>query len=171
MKVSVTNLLTRITLLSSLVLSTPSWALKSDTEQPIHIDSDSQSFYMQKNLVIFTGNVSLNQGSINILSDKIVVIRPQAQEGREILEAYGSPARFSQLTDEGNKLKGKANKLRYELANEFLKMTDNAQLSQDDSQIQGEVITYSMKSQKLIADGGKQRVTTILQPNQLKKDK
>ncbi len=162
--------LSQISLLAGLLFSSPSWALSSDTEQPIHINSDSQNFDMQSNQVTFLGDVTLKQGSIKIFADKLVVIRPQGQEGREILEAYGKPARFSQLTDDGKTLKGKANKLRYELENEFLKMTDSAELTQDDSIIQGKVITYNMQTQKLIADGGKnERVTTILQPSQLNK--
>ncbi|AAW84884.1 lipopolysaccharide transport periplasmic protein LptA [Aliivibrio fischeri] len=160
--------LSHVSLLASLLFSASSWALSSDTEQPIHINSNSQNFDMQSNQVTFTGNVTLKQGSIEIFADKIVVIRPQGKEGREVLEAYGKPTRFSQLTDDGKTLKGKANKLRYELENEFLKMTDSAELTQDDSIIKGKVITYNMKTQKLIADGGKDdRVTTILQPSQL----
>ncbi|ACH66415.1 MULTISPECIES: lipopolysaccharide transport periplasmic protein LptA [Aliivibrio] len=160
--------LSHVSLLASLLFSASSWALSSDTEQPIHINSNSQNFDMQSNQVTFTGDVTLKQGSIEIFADKIVVIRPQGKEGREVLEAYGKPTRFSQLTDDGKTLKGKANKLRYELENEFLKMTDSAELTQDDSIIKGKVITYNMKTQKLIADGGKDdRVTTILQPSQL----
>ncbi|MUI55753.1 lipopolysaccharide transport periplasmic protein LptA [Aliivibrio fischeri] len=160
--------LSHVSLLASLLFSASSWALSNDTEQPIHINSNSQNFDMQSNQVTFTGDVTLKQGSIEIFADKIVVIRPQGKEGREVLEAYGKPTRFSQLTDDGKTLKGKANKLRYELENEFLKMTDSAELTQDDSIIKGKVITYNMKTQKLIADGGKDdRVTTILQPSQL----
>ena len=123
---------------------------------------------MQSNQVTFIGDVTLKQGSIEIFADKLIVIRPQGQEGREILEAYGNPTRFSQLTDDGKTLKGKPDKLRYELEKEFLKMTNKAELTQDDSIIKGKVITYNMKTQKLIADGGKdERVTTILQPTQL----
>lgn len=162
--------LSHVSLLAGLLLSSPSWALSSDTEQPIHINSNSQDFDMQSNQVTFIGDVTLKQGSIEIFADKLIVIRPQGQEGREILEAYGKPTRFSQLTDDGKTLKGKADKLRYELEKEFLKMTDNAELTQDDSIIKGKVITYNMKTQKLIADGGKnERVTTILQPSQLNK--
>ena len=160
--------LSHISLLAGLLFSTSSWALSTDTEQPIHINSNSQSFDMQSNQVTFLGNVTLKQGSINIFADKLVVTRPQGEEGREILEAYGSPARFSQLTDDGKTLEGRSNKLRYELEKEYLKMTNNAELTQDDSVIKGKEITYNMQTQKLIADGGKNdRVTTILQPSQL----
>lgn len=160
--------LSHISLLAGLLLSTPSWALSTDTEQPIHINSNSQSFDMQSNQVIFLGKVTLKQGSIEIFADKLVVTRPQGKEGRETLEAYGKPARFSQLTDDGKTLKGESNKLHYELEKEFLKMEGNAQLTQDDSVIKGNVITYNMQNQRLIADGDKnERVTTILQPSQL----
>ncbi|MCG7498150.1 lipopolysaccharide transport periplasmic protein LptA [Vibrio sp. Of7-15] len=160
--------LLEISLLACLCVSTASWALSSDTQQPLYINADSQSLDMKNNQVTFNGDVTLKQGSINIQADKLIVIRPKNKEGREIIEAYGNPARFSQMTDTGETLKGKANKLKYEVAKEFLRMSGKAELAQDDSLIQSEMITYQISTQKLMADGGEnKRVTTILQPSQL----
>lgn len=160
--------LLEISLLACLCVSTASWALSSDTQQPLYINADSQSLDMKNNRVTFNGDVTLKQGSINIHADKLIVIRPKNKEGREIIEAYGNPARFSQMTDTGETLKGKANQLSYEVAKEFLRMSGNAELAQDDSLIKGKVITYQISTQKLMADGGKnERVTTVLQPSQL----
>ncbi|MBL4829686.1 MAG: lipopolysaccharide transport periplasmic protein LptA [Aliivibrio sp.] len=163
--------LQKISLIVCLCLtSLSSWALSTDTDQPIYIDSDTQNFDMKSNRVTFTGDVTLKQGSINIWADKLIVIRPNGSEGREILEAYGKPARFSQLTDDGKTLKGHALKLRYEIEKDFLLMTREAQISQDDSTIQGDVITYHIGTQKLVANSSEtKRVTTVLQPSQLNK--
>lgn len=82
------------------------------------------------------------------------------------IDGYGSPATFSQLTDDGKTLAGEAIELQYSLAQDQLTMTKNAMLSQDDSTIRGNQIRYKISQQKLIADGKSKgdRVTTILQP-------
>ncbi|OOF26690.1 lipopolysaccharide transport periplasmic protein LptA [Salinivibrio sp. IB872] len=148
-----------------LLFSHYSLALSSDTEQPIYIESESQHLDMATNTVTFTQDVVLTQGSIKILADKLVVIRPQGQEGDETIEAFGKPATFDQTMDDGKKLHGEAYKLRYEVGNEFLKMSTNAMLEQAGNQVEGNVITYQIDKQQLVAESdSNKRVTTILQP-------
>jgi lipopolysaccharide export system protein LptA len=162
----------KISTLLFLCLSTPSWALNNDTEQPIYIDSDNQELDIQKNIVTFTGNVILRQGSIDIRADKVVITRPNGQDGQETIDAYGKPATFHQIMDDGKPIDGASLKMRYETAIDFLKMTDEAILIQEGSEIQGKVITYKIDEQKLVAESGKKkRVTTILQPKNLNNNK
>jgi lipopolysaccharide export system protein LptA len=162
----------KISTLLFLCLSTPSWALSNDTEQPIYIDSDNQELDIQKNIVTFTGNVILRQGSIDIRADKVVITRPNGQDGQETIDAYGKPATFHQIMDDGKPIDGASLKMRYETAIDFLKMTDEAILIQEGSEIQGKVITYKIDEQKLVAESGnKKRVTTILQPKNLNNNK
>ncbi|OAN16539.1 lipopolysaccharide transport periplasmic protein LptA [Photobacterium jeanii] len=162
----------KISTLLCLCISASSWALSNDTEQPIYIDSDKQDLDMQNNTVTFTGNVILRQGSIDIRADKVVVTRPGGKSGQEVIDAYGKPATFHQVMDDGKPIDGEALEMRYETSIEFLKMTNEALLIQDGSEIRGKVITYKIDEQKLAAQSGdKKRVTTILQPNQLNSNK
>ncbi len=141
------------------------FALTSDSEQPIYIDSDTQHLDMKSNTVTFTGDVKLRQGSININADKVIVIRNQKDDTLKEIEGYGKPATFSQLTDEGKTLRGEAHELYYNVSTDQLTMIAEAMLSQDDSTIKGNKITYKITSQKLTADSGEgQRVKTVLQP-------
>lgn len=153
---------------SLLAASLPAMALTGDTNQPIHIESDQQSLDMQGNVVTFTGNVVVTQGSIKINADKVVVSRPADQKGKEVIDGYGNPATFYQMQDNGKPVKGRASKMHYELANDFVVLTGNAYLEQLDSNIKGDKITYLVKEQKMQAfsDKGK-RVTTVLVPSQL----
>ena len=153
---------------SLLAASLPAMALTGDTNQPIHIESDQQSLDMQGNIVTFTGNVVVTQGSIKINADKVVVTRPADQKGKEVIDGYGNPATFYQMQDNGKPVKGRASKMHYELANDFVVLTGNAYLEQLDSNIKGDKITYLVKEQKMQAfsDKGK-RVTTVLVPSQL----
>ncbi|BBM63700.1 lipopolysaccharide transport periplasmic protein LptA [Vibrio alfacsensis] len=155
--------------LLALVLAAPqALALKSDTQQPVYINSDTQQVDMKSNQVVFEGDVSLKQGSINIDADRIIVTRDPKTESIKQIQAFGKPATFSQLMDDGKTLSGQATELDYRIATDELTMKGQAQLAQDGNTIRGSSIRYQIGKQKLVADSSKtERVTTILQPNQI----
>ncbi len=157
--------------LLALILAAPqALALKSDTQQPVYINSDTQQVDMKSNQVIFNGDVSLKQGSINIDADKIVVTRDPKTETINKIQAFGKPAKFSQLMDDGKTISAQAIELDYSISTDELTMKGQAQLAQEGNTIKGSTIRYQIGKQKLVADSDKnERVTTILQPNQLEK--
>ncbi len=157
--------------LFALTLAAPNvYALSSDSEQPVYIDSDSQQLDMKSNQVTFIGDVNLKQGSININADKVIVTRNAVNGEIEEIQGFGKPATFSQLTDDGKTLYGEADDLHYQLVDDRLIMTKNAMLSQDGSIIRGSKITYQIASQKLVADSdSSERVSTVLQPAEVNK--
>ena len=162
MKFKINKLSLNLALASVLLAaSVPALAVTGDTDQPIHIESDQQSLDMQ-------GNVVVTQGTIKINADKVVVTRPGGQEGKEIIDGYGNPATFYQMQDNGKPVQGHAGQLHYELQNDFVVLTGNAFLEQQDSNITGDKITYLVKEQKMQAFSEKgKRVTTVLVPSQL----
>ncbi|PJG85555.1 lipopolysaccharide transport periplasmic protein LptA [Conservatibacter flavescens] len=151
----------------------PAFALKDDTNQPINIESDNQSLDLENNVVTFTDNVVITQGSILIKAQKVVITRPEKDSGKkETVEAFGNPVTFHQMLDDGKPVDGRAQKVHYDLGQEFLTLTGNAELKQLDSKINGNVITYDVKKQQLKATGSaKSRVKTILIPSQLNNQK
>ncbi len=154
----------------SLFVAQSAFALKSDTEQPVYINSDSQQLDMKSNKVTFQGDVTLKQGSININADTITVTRDQKNNQIKEIEAFGKPATFSQLLDDGKNISGQANKLTYLISTDQLTMNENAELSQDGNIIKGSTIKYKIGQQKLTAGSSKnERVTTVLQPSQMNK--
>ncbi|MFC0309550.1 lipopolysaccharide transport periplasmic protein LptA [Gallibacterium trehalosifermentans] len=166
---------TNLTLLGLLTLlfSYSTFALIGDSEQPINIESNNQSLDLSSNVVTFTDNVVITQGSVKIHADKVVITRPndkeKAKNKKETIEAFGSPVKFQQQLDNGKIVYGDANKVHYDLGKEFLTLIGNAKLKQADSRINGDLITYDVKKQQLKANGnGASRVKTVLIPNQLK---
>ncbi|MBE1276257.1 lipopolysaccharide transport periplasmic protein LptA [Enterovibrio baiacu] len=155
-----------------LLISGSAFALTSDSEQPIYIDSDTQNLDLKTNTVIFTGNVYLRQGSIRLHANKVVVTRPSGSEGSEIIDAYGKPATFEQTMDDGKKINGEAFDLQYEVAKSFLKMRNQAVLTQEGgNKVEGQLITYQIDKQQLVAESDSNgRVTTILQPQTKQKN-
>ena len=155
---------------SLLGMSSAALALKWDTDQPINIESGSQSLDMESNVVIFSDNVVITQGSIKVNAAKVTITR---QEGKkEVIDASGSPVTFQQTLDNGKPVRGKGNKVHYDLATEFLVLSGNAELRQESSAIRAEKITYDVKKQQLKASSsGKTRVKTVLYPTQLQNSK
>lgn len=153
-----------------LSMSVSVYALKGDTDKPIDILSGSQSLDMENQVVVFSDNVLITQGSIKINAAKVTITRPENQ--KEKIQASGSPVTFQQTLDTGKPVNGKANSVSYDLNNEFLTLMGNAELKQLDSFIKAERITYDVKRQQLKAtSGGKNRVKTVLIPTQLQANK
>ncbi|UUM30336.1 lipopolysaccharide transport periplasmic protein LptA [Vibrio japonicus] len=158
--------LSHLSLMACLLLSSQAFALSTDQDQPVYIDSDSQQLDMKSNKVTFEGDVKLKQGSININAAKVIVTRNPNNGSIQRIDAYGNLATFSQLTDDGKTLYGEAKEMRYSLADDQLTMKKNAMLAQDDNTIRGAQIRYKISQQKLMADSQSKgdRVTTVLQP-------
>lgn len=128
------------------------YALKGDTDQPINIDSGSQSLDMTNNIVTFSDNVVITQGSIKVTAANVKITR---QEGKkETIDATGSPVTFQQTLDNGKPVNGKGNSVHYDLNSEFLTLIGNAELKQQGSFIKANKITYDVKKQQLKATSG-----------------
>lgn len=150
--------------------SLSAYSLKGDTDQPINIDSGSQSLDMTSNIVTFSDNVVITQGSIKVTAANVKITRSEGK--KETIDATGSPVTFQQTLDNGKPVNGKGNSVHYDLNSEFLTLIGNAELKQQGSFIKANKITYDVKKQQLKAtSGGKSRVKTVLIPNELQNDK
>ncbi len=146
---------------------------QKDFEQPIKVDSKSQFVDGKTKTSIFRDDVHINQGSLSIDADEVEVIAGQG-EGKEIFIARGNPASYSQTMDDGRDIKAMANEIKYEVSSRTLTLDRSAELQQDSSMVKGESIVFNMELEQLIAQGTdteEGRVTTIFQPDSLRKPK
>ena len=162
-------LLTFVLMLSA----SPLFALKNDSQQPINVVSNKQTLDLEHNLVTFSDNVVITQGSMKINANKVIIIRSKKKStnsNTDLIEAFGNPVTFQQKLDNGKFVYGKADKVNYNVAKEFLELSGNAVLQQQDSKISGSLITYDVKNQQLKAGSNGTRVKTVLLPNQLQQN-
>ena len=96
----------------SAILSSPAYALKSDREQPINVESVEQSADLQANKLVFSGDVVATQGSIKVKADKIEITRNNDGTLKSII-AYGSPTTFEQQQDNGRYIRSRSSTLSY----------------------------------------------------------
>lgn len=158
--------LSRLIGLSLLLFSQWVFALTSDSEQPIYIDSDSAVYDEKAEISTYSGQVVATQGSIRIDADKLVVYLKNG--GIVKLVATGKPSKFEQLPTEGkDKMYGEG------LVNEFypeknlLIFKKNASVWQGDAKQSSDYIEYDTKNSLLKAgeksSSGK-RVHSVIKP-------
>ncbi len=144
------------------------FALKSDRDQPITIDSNTATYDENKEVSIYTGNVDLVQGTLRVKSDKLVVY---LRNGRvEKMVATGKPARFRQIPSEGKEeMRGKSLKAEYYPNKELLILIDDAIVWQGNNTYASEIIKYDSKN-AIVRAGEKatdtKRVRVILNPKE-----
>lgn len=163
----------------ALALSTPVFALQSDSKQPIQIEADQGSLDQAKQTTTFSGNVIIKQGSININAATVTVSRND--KGEQQMSAGGSPVKFSQtLDDNKGTVHGQANRVEYASATGIVKLTGNAQVKRGGDIAQGAVITYNTRTEVYTILGGSSkagvkspaksgRVSVVIQPASTKK--
>jgi lipopolysaccharide export system protein LptA len=142
-------------LFSSLAL-----ALPDDANQPISIVADSAIKDDKLGLTIYEGNVSITQGSLNILADKVMIFIVAETVSKMV--ALGTPASFKQQPNIDEKdVIAKANTIDYFIVDKKITLTENASLNQDGSILTGQVINYDLNGAKAQAEGG---VQVVMQP-------
>ena len=153
-------------LYATLLASATASALPTDRDQPIHIEADNAVRNQKAGITTYSGNVVMEQGSIHIKADKIVIHSNDKRVSRVI--ATGAPAHFQQQPAEDKAVViARGNTLNYLVSDDKLSITDNAQVEQDGSLIAGDLIHYNIRRAVVEASGStetKSRVKMILQP-------
>lgn len=155
-------------------------AESADSEQPIQIFSDKFDGDDVKQVAIYTGNVAVHQGTLEIHGNKLVLsVDPQGYRHAVMTPLNGKLVTFKQRRDQKTPgveewMRGKGDKLTYDEKRNVLILTHNAEVSRDENGVlkdesKGEVITYNLTTSTAVIDGNKSkgssgRVSTIIAP-------
>ncbi|MCP5326876.1 MAG: lipopolysaccharide transport periplasmic protein LptA [Oceanospirillaceae bacterium] len=151
-------------------------ALPEDAEQEIHIASNSASYDRQSGVLIYTGNVQMEQGTLKMRADKITVLR--TDKGLEKVIAEGKTAQYEQILNEGEAVThAYGETIIYQADIEKLTLLKKAGLERQGNLFTGQKIVYLIKDQKIQAAGENPeqapdkdgRIRMVIQPQ--KKDK
>lgn len=161
-KANQTSLLTGI-LLFYLPFVSP--AISGDTLQPVHIEAESLEIRDTDNISIYSGNVRLVQGSLNIQSNKMT-LHFDTNDNLVLLEMIGSPTTLQQLNGKGQKMRGQADKLDYHKTQSLLILKGNAQFENASNFIEGNIIQINTETDHIEASGSEpaDRVRMVIQP-------
>ncbi|MSS76726.1 MAG: lipopolysaccharide transport periplasmic protein LptA [Methyloglobulus sp.] len=144
------------------------WALESDPDQPITIDSNTATYDDVSSTSIYTGNVISIQGSIRVNSDKLVVYFVDGDA--EKLVFTGNKAKFKQTPNPGAEdITGEALTGEYFPQKNLLVLINEATVWQGNATYTSDFIEYD--SRRSIVKAGEKtsdvkRVHVLLQPKQ-----
>jgi len=153
------------------LISLPCAALKADREQNIRIQADAAVVDDKQGLSTYTGNVTVDQGTLHITADKVQIHRDR----NEVVKVVASTAdksdrlaHYQQLPDENEALvEADAKEITWFVKEERLHLEGNARFRQTaDTSFAGETIQYDAR--KGIVDarsaGDDDRVETTFKP-------
>jgi lipopolysaccharide export system protein LptA len=171
-----TNKLAQLLVIPSLFVAYSSIA-QSDlpAANQVSISADKQQAQLKSNVGIFETNVEIIHGARRITADRLEVHkRDKLGDNKQLLIATGNPAYFEEKQADGSIMSASANEVRYDVAERYLTLTGNAQVTQAGQKINAKSISYDMQQQLISAqkdEDSNDRVHTILVPVENKKAK
>lgn len=153
-----TRLLTVLLCAAALV---PAWAEIADRGKPLTIEADQPgTLELIKQLVVFSGNVVVAQGSLTILADRVEVReRPDGYRNAIALGRAAKPASFSQQREGLDEtIEGHADRIEYDSGSGVVRFVGRAELRRlrggsPADEVSGSVITYESRSETIRVQG------------------
>lgn len=148
-----------------LLYSQGSHGTEGDRLQPITIEADRVTIDDRKGISTYQGQVKLNQGSLEVTAEWVMVRKPGDQV--DYVDSKGQPVRFHQQGDSPKEtVRGFANRIEYDLPKKTITLTGDAHLWQEQDEFSGETITYNFVSRRVKAqsDDAGGRVRVIIKP-------
>ena len=129
-------------------------------EMDVDIKADNFSADKSKNIIIFTGKVSMIKGADTLYSDKLTVLTKLTKDGKTLVKEYIAVGKVNiTLKRPTTVIKGKGNQITYDVDNQIYVITGNGYLEDVAGQkiIKGEKIHYDEKNGNTNIDGAKNK--------------
>lgn len=157
--------------LSGLAWSTgPAMAQQNDADQPVEVEADRLDLDDQAGTAIYTGEVHIRQGSMQLTGDRVELQRNAAGELSRAT-AYGERAYIEQQPDPQEPvIRGWGRTIVYHVAERRVELIDRAELHQAGDTFDGGYLEYFLDRRvvqaRAEAEGveGRQRIRMTLQP-------
>ncbi len=151
-----------LVLLLAMLLCLPGnnvWAKKSDREQPVELAADQSEFDADTGFTLITGNVVIEQGTLEIHSDEARVFMQDGRMSRILLD--GAPATWRQQLESGQWMDAESLQIDYDVNAEQILLIGDAVVDHPQGEITGDRISYDLAAEKLRGDsssGGRIRM-------------
>ena len=147
-------------------------ALPDDKNQSLRITANKQEVDLKVGEVIYTGDVKLVQGTLEINAQKLTIHKDKNQS-EESVTAEGSLARYQQQPEVGKPIiHAEASVIHYNFKTEQLTLDKNVSIEQNGPVTKAGHVDYDIKSQtaKFSIGESNGRVETIIPAKPEKKD-
>ncbi|MFV0680432.1 lipopolysaccharide transport periplasmic protein LptA [Ottowia sp.] len=141
-------------------IALPTWAERTDRDQPMHIESDALRYEDQKQLSTFTGRVVVTKGTIVLRGARLEVRQdPDGFQYGTMYAEAGQRALFRQKRDGVNEfIEGEAETIDYNGKTDTMRLTRRAEMRRlagatKMDEVMGAVITYNNTTEVYTVDG------------------
>ena len=127
-------------------------SLPDDRDQPIRITADTAIRDEKQGFTVYSGNVHMIQGSLDIVADKLTIYHENAEADKIVAE--GNPAKMKQLPalDE-EMVRARAQTIEYYKLEDRVHLKIDAHITRDDgSSVTGDSIDYYIAEELIRAD-------------------
>jgi lipopolysaccharide transport protein LptA len=175
---------------------TPASRLLPDAKLPVSVEAQSSELDYRNNVIVFH-KIKITQGKMSVEADQAQAngvnfdnsrwnfrgkVRINLEKGvmtsdeSEITFANkgltkavitGTPAEFEQQLENGQVARGRANLIVYDVQQGSVNLSKDAWLSDGQKEIRGDSLKYSIRDQRVVAEGagqGSQRVKIVITP-------
>ncbi|KAF1691181.1 lipopolysaccharide transport periplasmic protein LptA [Pseudoxanthomonas koreensis] len=139
-------------------------ARTSDRNQPMTLDSDSSDCNQgdADSRCVFSGNVVIVQGTLEIRADRAEVVQRGGEIDQVILT--GRQAAMKQQMDDGTMMNARADRIVFEPGKELLTLTGDFKIESPRGSNSGQRMVYNMGTGQMQSGGDGTRVRTVIQP-------
>ncbi len=149
-------------LLLALVPAFHAAALPDDRDQPIHITADQALRDEKQGMTVYSGNVHMTQGSLEISADKITIFHMAEDLDRVIAE--GSPATLQQQPEiDKGLVHARANIITYYRVEDRVHLQQSAHIERDGAIVSGDSIDYFIAEELVKADSDTEQADSRVQ--------
>jgi lipopolysaccharide export system protein LptA len=159
-------------LLAAALLALPAAAEKSDREKPIRYSANSLDGNETDQTVILTGKVEINQGTIALKADRVVL--KQQPDGGYNATAVGKPVTFRQKMDNSDEyVEAQALRVEYLGSKDLVELYEQGWIRRGKDELRGNFLTYNSATGAFAGRGStataqpagsEGRVTGVIQP-------
>lgn len=149
-------------------------ALPDDQDQPIHITADKALRDEVKGVTIYSGNVELVQGSMELEADKLTIYHTTNAADEIIAEGHPAKMRQQPALDKGI-VHAHARVITYFKTEDRVHLQTDARIEQEGAVVEGDAIDYFIAKQLITAESDKSkednRVEVVIPPSEKKEEK
>lgn len=151
------------------LISMPAVGLESDENQPLYLEADNAELDELKAISIYTGNVFVQQGTLQIRADQVTIHHREDRQPRMIV-AVGAPATYQQELDgEEQGIRAEALRMEYVTEQDEITLIEQAIVYQGEDTFRNDRIVYDRGNARIKAGSnvqGKERVKIFINPSQ-----
>jgi len=143
------NRLSLFCLTLALILPMHNTARAAVSAEKIYVDADHMQANIETGVSVYTGNVKVTQGELVLSGDKIVVIQQDNEVER--ITVTGKPAHYNHVSERGEVIEADSEQMVYNVSNNTLILTINAELKHPEHYISSQKIIYNTLTKVAVA--------------------